>query len=116
MSIKHKTDHVRLELDSAQSLFGTIHSIMRGTSQPRDEAYGQTSSSYSRSRYNPMNTKHTPSTLDSKLEKYKKTAEDRKSQNRSGSTNAVSGSQLDARSYKALKDKINQLEVGFNNI
>jgi hypothetical protein len=89
---------------------------MRSSSQPREDAYGQTSSSYSRSRYNPMNTKYTPSTFDSKLEKYKKTAEDRKSQNRSGSTNASGGSQLDARSYKALKEKINQLEVGFNNI
>lgn len=116
LAIKHKTDHIRNELDSVQNLFGSIRSITRDKSRPREHPYGQTSSSYSRSRYNPMQSKHMASALDSKLERYKQSAEDRKSQTRSGSTNTTGRYQADAKNYKSLKDKVHMLEKGFNNI
>lgn len=109
LSIKHKTDHVRNELDSVQVLFEKIRVIDRSKSRPRDEKYDNTASSYSRTRYNPIGSKYQPNVFDSKLEKYKKTAEDRKSQNRSSSNNSAS-------TNEQLKDKVRKLEVGFNNI
>jgi hypothetical protein len=115
LSIKHKTDHVRNELDTVQVLFEKIRVTdkSKSKSRPRDEKYDNTASSYSRTRYNPSGSKYQPSTFDNKIEKYKKTAEDRKSQNRSGSS-YVAGH--DSRSNGQLKDRVRQLEVGFNNI
>jgi hypothetical protein len=116
LSIKHKTDHVRNELDTVQNIFEGIHAITREKSRTRVGNHSQTSSSLFRSRYNPINSKHGGSGFDSKIEKFKKSAEDRKSQNRSGSHNAVGHSQSDAKNSRLLQEKVSQLEIGFNNI
>ena len=116
LSIKHKTDHVRNELDAVQTVFQGIHSIARAKSRPREGAHGQTASSLFRSRYTPINSKHGAADFDSKLERFKKTAEERKSTTRAGSHNAVGRSQSDAKSFRQLQEKVSQLEVGFNNI
>jgi len=115
LSIKHKTDHIRNELDSVQNIFQDAHSLARAKSKPRDESMTHTSGSYSRSRYNPVNSMYKPGPLDSKLERYKKTAEDRKSQNRSGSNNA-GRAHSEAKNFRLLNEKVKELEVGFNNI
>lgn len=116
LSIKHKTDHVRNELDSVQNLLEGMHVLARASSKSREESYGQTASSYSRSRYNPINSKYKNNAFEMKLEKYKKTAEDRKSQNRSNSNTGGTRSQADAQNLRLINEKIHHLKTGFNNI
>jgi len=81
----------------------------------RNEKYGQTSSSYSRSRYNKANSKYTPTAFEHKIEQYKKNAEERKSQNRSGSAYGT-GYSNDSRNYNSLRDKVKSLEMCYKNI
>jgi hypothetical protein len=69
LSIKHKTDQMIENL----SMYDDI-----GAAFPDKDTRG--SSKYSRSRYNPLRGRD--NALDDRLERYKKNAEDRKSQNR----------------------------------
>ena len=116
LAIKYKTDQVRNELVTIQSIFDGIRSLNVSMSSIKDDPYAQTSASQPRSRFNPTLSRYGNSDLNSKLEKYKKTADERKSQNRSTSKNIPGKGQGDNHNSKALTDKISMLESCFNEL
>lgn len=71
LSIKYKTDLIRNEIVSMQTIFNNVNSMGEDKSVPREDAHANASSSYSRSRYDPERNKFGGNSFEDKLEKYK---------------------------------------------
>ena len=71
LAIKYKTDQVRNELVTMQSIFEGLKSLNVSMVSTKDDHYSQTVASQSRSRFNPSSSKYGKTDLNSKLEKYK---------------------------------------------
>lgn len=115
LSIKHKTDNIMSELDHTQ---GILHkaAVTRDaiSTSPMPSKEMASSTKYSQTRYNPLRGRD--NTFDTRLEKYKQNAEDRKSNNRSASRVSDKHIKDQLRSINKLKSTFEQREEEFERL